>query len=494
MSGPRSRHLLAALALGVLAASFGLVADVVGNQLSQPYDLGYESPSLATIRLLRDGRNPYDADVYADVPFTFTMYTPLYHHVVAALPAADDNAFLTGRVVSLACLLLASASLFAVRGRRGGLAVPALALGVFFLQWPILGFAAYLKSDSMALLCSAAAVVVVARGARGRGALAAAALLCTLAVAAKQSYVAAGGAILVHLLAGDRRRAATFAVLLAGSAGAAAALATALWGAGFWFSVVLAPANPMSLSGAAGIVRDLLGQPVFVLLLVLTAWTAWAASRAAGGPLALAARSPLLPWVALSGLLAALTAGKLGATHLYFLEFTLAQLAWQVHALGDPATVRLPRGLATAACILLVACLGWEVHARRAFLASHDGAPEDTSAARERYYQGVRAALTARGLERPSVLNLGPPGHGYAFADDVSVNDYTLYAILWSSGKLDLQVLLDRIAERRFDLVLVSLEPVPLPADDPSGRIEAAVAEHYRRRGQDAVYAYWVRP
>ncbi len=62
---------------------------VVSDQLSAPFDLLCEIPNLSTVKLIKDGRNPYDPNIYSNAPFIITIYTPFYHYIVSNLPMLD---------------------------------------------------------------------------------------------------------------------------------------------------------------------------------------------------------------------------------------------------------------------------------------------------------------------------------------------------------------------------------------------------------------------
>ena len=119
-----------ALTLGSLAR----VAVVARDQLPAPFDLTYETPNLATILSITEGKNIYSSEVYETGNFVFTMYTPAFHYLIAALPASTANPFLTGRLVAMTFMVLA-ASLVFMPGRSGSsLASPGPRLGLLLLD------------------------------------------------------------------------------------------------------------------------------------------------------------------------------------------------------------------------------------------------------------------------------------------------------------------------------------------------------------------------
>jgi hypothetical protein len=495
--------LLAALiALGSLAR----VADIARTNLAAPFDLHQESSLRASIGVLQQGDNPYSESVYADVPFVLTMYAPGYLLLVAALPEAVGRPYYTGRLVVLIALLAAAGlTLVVSRGRRG-LLLGALACGWFFLYVPIAARVAYMRVDPPGLLLSAAAVVLAARG-RWR----LAALLCIGALVMKQTFVAAGAACLLQLVLTDRRRAGAFALLLAGLGLACALVAQALWGSGFWFCTLQLPANEVFPSAALSHLGGLFRHPSFVVPFVLTLVTLASAWRRDG--LGLLRDSPYPGYVLVSLAVLVLTVGKAGAGSFYFLEFMLAQLLWLVHTLGAEgargahgvtgahgAAVAgpdgTPRAVPSAAVVaagLLVLVGGAAELAGLAPLGGRLADPQQFASARA-YSESVRAYLARDGLDRPLLLNVGPPSAGWLVSDTVCLNDAYLYNLAFREGKLSPQPLLDAVARRAFDVVLLpTAAPASEAIDEPMGAVVQAVRTHYRLRAADTSYALYVR-
>ena len=163
---------------------------VAEDQLQAPFDLVFETPNLSTIKLIKDGKNPYSPDIYSKAPFIITLYPPLYHYIVAAFPVLEENPFFFGRTVSMACMFLAALTLFFVNQRNRIRLLPFIAAAVFFSVHPVINNTVFLKTDPMALMYSAFAVVLIHRTA-SKGSAILSALLCVCALATKQSYIAA---------------------------------------------------------------------------------------------------------------------------------------------------------------------------------------------------------------------------------------------------------------------------------------------------------------
>ncbi len=165
----------------VVAAVLLRLGLVSADHLACPSDLLYESPNLATIQQLQAGRPIYSHRVYDDTPFTLTMYTPLYHTIMSWLPASVERPFLTGRIVSMTCMLAAAGLLF-VEARPGrSWLLPLIAVGAFFCMRPIVSNTAYLRHDPLGLLLSASAVLVIAHRGRTLGGVALAGVLAAAA-------------------------------------------------------------------------------------------------------------------------------------------------------------------------------------------------------------------------------------------------------------------------------------------------------------------------
>src|SRR5207248_6379023 len=110
--------------------------------LRAPFDLVFESPNLATIKSLGNGINVYDPSFFNGPPFIFTLYTPLYHLICAAMPMSAANPFLVGRLVALVFMLLAILGVLWVARPRNW-PVIFLAVGLFCLLHPVTANAAF---------------------------------------------------------------------------------------------------------------------------------------------------------------------------------------------------------------------------------------------------------------------------------------------------------------------------------------------------------------
>ncbi len=284
-----------------------------------PYQVEYgEGPVLDWTLTLQAGRWPYKP--IQPPPWTFSVYTPGYLLAAAMLtPLAEQAGFspwLAGRLISLASAL-GLAFLAATMARSlastwwAGVLAAAVWLGSPYLhRW-----ATFYRPDLFALWWSALGIAFVGR-ARGRpqwlvpGGLALLAGMLT-----KQSFVAAPLAALFYLWQHDRRSAAMLA--------ASMAIPGVTVGLGLWWatggalveSLLVANANPFSLTEALRIESIIMLTLSVILLLAATAVYRF--------------RLPLAGVWWLVALPVTLSIGKVGSADNYFLEllFTTAVLA-----------------------------------------------------------------------------------------------------------------------------------------------------------------------
>lgn len=253
------------LSLVLFVAATARMAVVSFGQLLEPYDLVYESPNLRTVEMLAAGRPIYAAEVYDAIPFVFTMYPPLYHAVLAALPTASTNPYFTGRLVGCIAMLGAAGTL-ALVGGRAGLPSALLCIACLWLFHPFTHLTAFLKPDGLGLFLSAAAVLVAAKW-TGRGAAVASAVIATLAIWAKHSCLAAALACLcVFWIRGGVARwwfvaAASLLALLSWI------LAATAWGGGLIWCLRAGVSLPVFREQAVAVWLAAARQPLFLALL-----------------------------------------------------------------------------------------------------------------------------------------------------------------------------------------------------------------------------------
>lgn len=448
-------------ALLVIACAFTLrFAAVSIAQLDAPFDLLYETPSYATVEIIASGRNPYSPSIYGEPPFVLTMYTPAYHHLVAALPASEGNVFRTARLVSLGAMILAAMTLLFASGERRWW-VGLVGVGLFFAMWAVSQWGAYVKNDSLALAFSALGVAAV-HASRGRAwLLVLAALFCALAITSKQSFVAASLAGAVFLFLRDRRDFAVFAASGAAFGVGFVLFAMLHWGPGFWFSTLSATGQDISWSHALLVLS--ISGPKGLLAAVFCVAVGLAVLQWRRGGVQLLGRSPFFLYALFACLICVATVGKLGASANYLIEPWLALLMWTAFALRSADGKALERPAALAALLVLVSASAFDLATARDSDYSCFDARVDEE--RERVYADLRREVKALGMENPSVLSFfiwdvrrGLPIFGqsktYQVTDHVNLNDTLLYKLLWESGALDVRALASAIERQSFDLII----------------------------------------
>lgn len=505
---------LLALLLVASAAVLGLVAV---NQATAAWDLNFESPNLATIRLFQAGVNPYADAVREGMPFQWALYTPVYHWLVSLVPASPELPFTAGRVLSVIAGLAAMLAVVVAPATRRGRIV-ALALVVTWgLAWPVASALAYLKNDLLALAFAAWAVTAAMLAGRAwpehprraTGLVVLAGVLVVLAFASKQSYLAAAAAIAAWLLLAGPRRLLPGYVASAGlGLGAFAVLAQLAWGGGFWTSILNTASHPVTLAHALFVLGEVAVSPA-AWLLGIAGLVALPVLLVRGGWRGLVGSLPAWWFLAAMAVLV-VTIGKLGSGSNYVYEPLLAAAllaATAVEAvprLHGYARSLLPAGLAVLLLAGLAgAIIGWQDttllergawHLRQ---GERGGAATGALPATETW-QVYRAEVGQVLGERRGVpiLNLSTAQYQYAgdergpFQDQAYLNDAFLYLGLYETGVLDPQPLADAIRDRRFAVI------VRAPVDQVAlGRVPVlrqALEDHYRLVRTGGLFDYWV--
>ncbi len=484
---PNSLLWIAAIVVFALAA-WRFVA-VSGEQLRADYDVLYETPNLRTIQLIERGDNVYSPEVYDAAPFWITLYTPLYHHVVALLPNDAANPYLRGREVALGCMLLAAASLF-LAGRRS-LAIALVGVGAFLFVRPVTQNAALLKNDTLGLVFSVAAIFAVRRAATAARAakwIALAALACAAAIASKQSFASAPVAGVLFLALVDRKRAIAFALAAFGAIAAFVVYARVAWGPGFTFSVFEALQNPISWSQFSDQWSAMLVQPTFDL--VLASFVLLVATRIVRDDWRSAMSSPFALYGLVSFAVVVATVGKLGSNTNYFVEPTLAALLFLV----DAASIefeRVSKFVQLAVGLVLCASIAEVAVADKPSYACA-GYPD-----KERMQQGLALAaqkITALGNPNPRVLNLSAAYFAYPLPGEIDVNDPFLYMhFLWANGKLSTAPIVAMLQKSQFDGVLAAPGLRPNRGPFPMPELFNALFANYRPAFDAGAFEYWTR-
>lgn len=449
-SGIVPRIAVALLAVAIIVPVGWRFAHVAYQQLVFPFDLCFETPNLATVKVIRDGGNPYSASVYDAMPFVLTMYTPLYHYVVAMLPADSKNPFLPGRLVSMICVLGCGLVPYVVhrRGRRQRWIACVLPF-LLFSSWSLMSATAFFKNDPLAMLLSAGGVATLSATSSRRSFIAGA--LCILAVASKQSFVAAAAACLCFLILRDRREAVRFLTVVIGLVISGAIAATWGWGSGFWFSVVGAVRQPFDIDTGLRVIRQVVGQPLFVAVLLGSLATLIRECVGRGLRVTLC-DSPFAFYLFFSWSVALLTIWKVGASANYLFEPHLASVLWLSHWLRADVEWRPDfRLLPFLLCIAVLS--GFEMVASRP--GHYTFATASRSDVMRQRSTIIQQASSEAGVKSPKFLNLVTHIDALLLSEHVYLNDPYLYRLLWEQEILSPAPVARAVLRGKFDLVAI---------------------------------------
>lgn len=439
--------------VSVLVAAAVLIRLVIilRAQLAYPHDIGYESANLATIRLIQTGQPIYAPAVYDDWPFVLTMYTPLYHWLVAQLPEIADQPFRVGRIFSTGCIASIAGLMFLVGRPTRSIWMPLLAVSAMFCIHPLIVWAAYVRPDSLGLLLSVGALLCIAEKRTEGRYVVLAGLLAAGAFMAKQSFLTCSLSCCLFLALHDRRRMAIFigtsvGAMLAGFA------ACYLWqgGAGVWFCWFVAPRNPLHWEIFEVNARQMLRQPVFVILWVCILFSLLIEVRRTGARVV--RESPFflnlcITCVALLG-----TTSKVGASWNNYSESVIAGLLWLVYACRNLTAESLARQWPLLARCAICLAMGFElVSAQRMDFLGQPDVREYV----DRQVTGVKREIAALSVNRVKLLNLSDNMWDVSICGDRCLNDPLLYATLWETAKLSDEPLKKAIEGHEFHLILL---------------------------------------
>lgn len=308
MRGSRLLQLVDVLVLALACATAATVALAWAARLPHPYDLEWmEGGMLAHAWRLRHGLPIYPEPGPDFIPF---VYPPGYPALLAALGAVVELGHPLGRAVAAAGTLgAATALVFGVARRGGGLAPGLGAAAVFLGTWPASGtFFDLVRPDALSLGLLAWAVALGLE--RRAGAVVASGLLLAAAFACKHNAAAFGLPLLLGIVARDGwRRGALFAAASAGPA-LAFTLAAQLATEGRFLRYILGvpashpvhfdrawPGTPGELAGALPLALVLAGAGLMWLARRDGAMGArWVGIAGAMGAAACVATLALAPW------------------------------------------------------------------------------------------------------------------------------------------------------------------------------------------------------
>jgi hypothetical protein len=438
------------LCIVIAIGSLSRVFCVAKDQLIAPHDLTFESPNLCTIKAIQKGENIYAPALYEGLPFILTVYTPAYHYLVSWLPQHPNNRFFTGRIVAMAFMLLASFLLFFPYNPRNNVAVSILAIGSFFLIREVVSHTPFLRNDSMALFFSAAAVVLAERACGRPWQVIIVSFLCLVAFTSKQSYLAATASCFFYLLMRHRKDALIFAASSLTFFTLFGVFARFCWGNEFWFSIFVAPRNPLIWEYFVENWTTMSRQPVFVCLLFFA--IAAATYSLAGKDRKMVADSPFLLYLLFSTLILTATLGKEGANVNYFFEPILAGLLWLVFFIKRLSSEGISDLFLPFLCLL-----GITVALEFAFTKRSDYSfttREKTVRMIKRIDQ-VKREIRELHPRDGKILNLVWAGFTFEVQESPVMNDLYLYSILWNTGQLSIRPIMNNIIKQDFDIIIL---------------------------------------
>ena len=401
----------AGLALAVVWSWIGAVA------LRGP--LLYGEGAVAHAAILARTRDEYRLSLDSGAIFTAANYPPLYFH----LAAIGDDAFVTGRVLSIAATLLVAMAI-GWRARPAGILVAAALALAWIASVPVMQWGPAVKPDPMALAFTVGAVIALARD---RPSHLVAGALIGLAALAKPTALVPGVALFLYVAWRDR--AAALRALVSGSVAAAAVfLATYPPDEALRLHVVdwnALPWRPELLIGLVIVALLVLAVPIGTVV----------ATRSARGPLG----------AYLAGAVGVLLlGGREGATINYFLDLSAA-LALIAADIAPRVAPRAGYPLASLAQLAIAAALlnpfpvspsllqptgKWGSPARIAF---------------------VRDYVAGTVLVEDSGLLI-------ATGRKPAVDDLFLWSRLYGGGRVSGAELLDAVSRGKFDAIVSEVE------------------------------------
>jgi hypothetical protein len=466
--------------------SIGRFLWVSVTQVLYPVDLIFESPTWNTARLLHKGINIYSAQTYDAPPFNLNIYTPLYFVLVSFMPGFSHAPLAVGRMVSLFFALASAALLIVTTASRNRMQMGLIGVGWLFLFTPVLVNGAFFRMEFMALFFSACAVAALRRAPLNSKATAIAALFAFFSVMSKQTYIAAPVACFIYLLWSNLRQAFRFAALFCLFLGFSFFCFYQFIGEDFFWSILVAPRNPLRLD----LFMSNLGYmftPSFFVLVGLSAAACYGILRsAASRPGLLNAVYFLTSWTWLFASL-----GKIGATTNYFIEPLFASVwllltwidaqeeHWQARPICRYALVLLPLALTADALITRN-----EPHYLRP--------PAQNTPER---FQMIKREMESLNIpSSPRVLNLVLTTHSLSVGWDLYLNDPILYPVLWNTGTLSNRSLLAAIDDGYFDLIALprGSRPRPEPRQlTPVQQVYQHVFDRYQLKSE-STFAYYL--
>ena len=462
---------------------------VINDHLGAPFDLVFESPNLSTIKLIKAGKNPYEQNIYSNLPFNITLYTPLYHYITSMLPILEGNPFFFGRIISLFSMFVSAFVLFFVNKKNQLQALPFIAISIFFSFWPVSLNTAFLKNDPLALLFSVYAVLLVYNS-KSSYRIVLSALFCVLALATKQSYISSSITCLIYLFFSNRRNFYIFLISISMFSIIFVLITIFEWGTGFWFSTVFALRQEINYRDGFFIFEHLLKQPIFCFLIGLTFFTFLNSIKKCRKKIL--TESPYFIYVMISGCILALTIGKKGASTNYFFEFYLSQLMWIIFAFRNMDYASLKKPVFYFVTGIFVLCSIGEIKFAKAF--DYSFANHKIISAKNAFYKGMTKDIESLGIRNPLILDIMTHSHIYSITDNMYLNDPYLYNLLWEDKILDYKPLLISIEEGYFDIIMMPSKTIyKNQLTGPRKIIVDTILKYYRLGKTGSNYNYYIR-
>jgi 4-amino-4-deoxy-L-arabinose transferase-like glycosyltransferase len=440
-----------------LAAAIVVFAACAVYVLWFPFAVDYgEGPLVDQARRLLAGESLYRA-AWNRPPFVINNYPPLFPIAVAAASRALHVGLLAaGRLISILSTV-ASAVLIGRIARRawddrlaGWLAAALYLSNLFVVEWALVA-----RVDSLALALSLAALHLLQTRAQSWRAIAAALLLMTASIYTRQTYaLAVPFTAVLWLWSIDRIKTIAFTAALVTLNVSLFIAFNRATGGGFYFHTVLANENHFQW------LRVLEFGARFVFASGIALGLALLARGAA--PTDFARRA--LPAYAAASLAVALTVGKVGSWHNYFLEL-VAAVALLGAGAARVATRRFVRPLlytqAVLAALVTAALLQWKLSVGWQNRAGY-------------------AAIAAEIARAPGPVLADDAMTMIVAADRPLYFQPFEYRQLQTTGRFDPSPLAREIAARRFALIVLRWPDTPRCAERWGPELLTAIKSHYR--------------
>lgn len=466
------------------------------EHLSTPYDLLLESHNLATIKAIQSGKPIYDESFYGDLPFIITIYNPLYHLLTASLPQDEANPFFTGRLICLIATLF-TLLLFLFPGysenRLKLLPGSFLAMGWILLIPTFFVGTIYLHPNMLALLFSGIAIILIENPTSSLR-IFLSSLFGLLAFATKQNFICATAASFLFLAFSNFRKAFLFAAVSVFLYGAFFVLVQKAWGDGYWFSAFISVSkHPNFLHLTLTRIWKLLKEPLFSLLVVCDlasiAYIAWRHKK-------LFNDSPYPIYLDLTAIVPLFALGKIGGEESYYVEFMFASLLCLVFFVRH-FYQKFSRNFVLPFLLLFVIALGLQLSVAK---------PYDyflTQAPWNRYFHNKASERFGE-----DIADIKPRNKNFLFinthvmlpfSERIFFNDPYNYWLMWNSGILDPEPMIQAINNKFFSIIAYrsKYDPYeipamyPVPAGPAISRINEAIQAKYRLR-KVGMFSYFV--